>query len=239
MNRPIYRFLAEREWRDQRRLITMQRITQMHIVPDILPRLDPTAEVTLSFGRRNIQPGVYVSALASEIPAKLRVQVFDEGQRLFTVIVVDPDVPNVETDEFEYRCHFFATNIPISPSSPHLPLSELSTESQVAVRWIPPHAQKGSPYHRLATFVLSQKEGKAIDIDGVKDFLKNKKQFNFRSVIDRFLLRPVGVHMFRNTWDEGTAGVMNRAGIEGATIELRRQKPEKLPYKKKSSERYR
>ncbi|KAI4214254.1 MAG: hypothetical protein LQ351_003339 [Letrouitia transgressa] len=239
MNRPIYRFLADREWRKYRRLITIQRINQMHIIPDVLPHLDPTAEVTLWFGRRKIPPGELVDSRISETPAKLTVQVFDRGERLLSVIVVDPDVPNMEIDEFLYRCHFLGVNIPVGPAKPLLPLALLSTETQIAIPWIPPHAQKGSPYHRLSTFVLQQREGERLDLQVVQDYLKGKAQFNLRSFRDRFLLKPVGVHMFRTIWDEGTVGVMSRAGIEGADIELRRPKPEKLPYKKKDSKLYR
>jgi len=63
--------------------------------------------------------------------------------------------------------------------------------------------------------------------------------FNLRSFNDRHLVKPVGVHLFRTIWDEGTEGVMRRAGLEGANIELRRKKPEALPYKKKDGARYR
>ena len=77
MDRPIYRYLADRKWRDYKRKILMQRISQMYIVPDLLSHLDPTAQVSLGFGRRNVQPGEFVDSRVSEIPARLNVQVFD------------------------------------------------------------------------------------------------------------------------------------------------------------------
>lgn len=236
MNRPIYRFLADREWRSQRRLLLMQRITQMHIVPDILPHLDPVVEVKLAFGRRNVHPGDFVDSRVSEIPARLRVQVFDQGERLISILVVDPDIPNEDKDGFDYRCHFLALNIPISPSNTSVPLSQLGP--QTVLSWLPPTAQKGAPYHRLAVFVLQHRDNQALDLDAVRQKVR-REQFNLRSFNHRYGLTPVGAHMFRSQWDEGTAGVMARAGLPGAEIEWHRKKVEKLPYKKKDGARYR
>ena len=238
MNRPIYRYLADRKWREYKRLVMMQRISQMHIVPDVLPHLDPIAEVSLAFGRRNVQPGEFVDSRISETAPRLNVQLFEKGEKLITLVVLDSDVPNVEKDAFEYRCHFLATNIPLSPTTTSLPFSMLSKESQIVLPWLPPHAQKGSPYHRLSIFVLQQPEGNALDVEAIR--MREKRDgFNLRSFNDRHLVKPIGVHLFRTIWDEGTEGVMKRAGLEGANIELRRKKPEALPYKKKDGARYR
>ncbi|MCJ1389450.1 hypothetical protein MMC18_002307 [Xylographa bjoerkii] len=238
MNRPIYRYLADRKWREYKRLVMMQRVSQMHVVPDVLPHLDPIAEVSLAFGRRNVQPGEFVDSRVSEILPRLNVQLFDKGEKLVTVVVLDSDVPNVEKDAFDYRCHFLATNIPLSPTTTSLQFSLLSKDSQVVLPWLPPHAQKGSPYHRLSIFILQQPEGKALDVEAMSN-REIRDGFNLRSFNDRHLVKPIGVHMFRTIWDEGTEGVMRRAGLEGANIELRRKKPESLPYKKKDGARYR
>lgn len=236
MNRPIYRYLADREWRKYRRLLLMQRISQMHIVPDIIPFLDPTAEVALAFGPRVVQPGEFVDSRVSEIPAKLRIQVFDKGERLVSIVIVDPDVPNEATDGFEYRCHFLAVNIPVSPTSTY-PIRLSRLDEQTALTWLPPFAQKGAPYHRLSVFILQQPHGEKLDLEAIKKVKRDG--FNLRSFKDRHALTPVGVNMFRSQWDEGTDGVMERAGVEGADVEFKRKKPEKLPYKKKDGARYR
>jgi large subunit ribosomal protein L35 len=246
MNRPIYRHLSDKKWREYKRLILMQRISQMHIVPDILPHLDPTAEVSLGFGRRNVQPGEFVDSRVSEVPARLNVQVFNKGERLVSVAIVDPDVPDEEKDSFGSRCHFLAVNIPLSPTSTSIHLSKLSEANQIVLPWLPPYAQKGAPYHRLAVFILQQNENEArpdtrLDVEALKKEKGcNRDGFKMR----RFLanqkhLEPIGVDLFRSKWDEGTAGVMLRAGIEGANVEYTRKKPEKLPYKKKDGARYR
>src|SRR5216117_1367311 len=100
MSRPIYRYLADRKWREYRRLILMQRITQMKVIPDVLSHIDPTVDVRLFFSRRTIQPGEFVDSRVSAVPARLNIQSFERGERLVAIAVVDPDVPNAETDGF-------------------------------------------------------------------------------------------------------------------------------------------
>ncbi|MCJ1375742.1 hypothetical protein MMC20_006979 [Loxospora ochrophaea] len=238
MNRPIYRYLADRKWREYRRKLIVQRVTQMSVVPDLLPHLDPVAEVKLAFRRRNVQPGDFVDSRVSEIVPKLDVQVFDKGERFVSIVVVDPDVPNLETDGFDNRCHFLATNVSISPAATSLPLSRLSKDTQVLLPWLPPFAQKGSPYHRMAVFVLQHQEGATLDVPLLQKKLK-RDGFSLRNFITAHKVKPIGVYMFRSQWDEGTADVMQRAGIEGAHLELRRKRVEPLPYKKKDGARYR
>lgn len=200
----------------------MQRLTQMHVVPDLFSHLDPTADVRLAFRNCNVQPGAFVDSRVSEVPPKLNVQVFDKGERLVSIAVVDPDVPDLENDSFRTRCHFLAANIPISPTSTSIPFSKLSAESQLLLSWLPPHAQKGSPYHRLAVFVLEQPEGTVVNVSELKQLARDG--FNIRSFRDRQKLRPVGAFLFRTQWDEGMAGVMARAGLPGAEIEFKRRR---------------
>ena len=246
MNRPIYRHLADKKWREYKRLILMQRISQMYIVPDLLPHLDPTAEVHLGFGRRVVQPGEFVDSRVSEMPAKLNVHVFDKGERLVTVAVVDPDVPDEDQDSFGSRCHFLAVNIPISPTSTSISIAKLSESEHIVHPWLPPFAQKGAPYHRLAVFIIQQDAGETSQEPRLNpEHLRNDKSckregFTVRRLLSKeTALKPIGAHLFRSRWDEGTDGVVSRAGVEGANIEFARKKPEKLPYKKKDGARYR
>ena len=242
MNRPIYRYLADRKWRSYARKLLMQRLTQMYIVPDLLPYLNPVASTTLSFGRYAVAPGAFVPALISARAPSLAVQVFDAGLRLVTLAVVDADVPNLATDAFDARCHFLAANIEIGPTAPRVgPLDALDAARQVVLPWMPPHAQKGSPYHRIAVFVLQQHEGRALDVESIREREGKRLGFGMRGFVTRYRLKVVGTTMFRNQWDEGTRTVMERAGLEGADVELKRKRGEALPekYKRKDGERYR
>jgi large subunit ribosomal protein L35 len=210
----------------------------MRIIPDVVQNFEPTADVKLAFGSRNILPGDFVESAVSENPPRLRVQLFEKGERLVTVAVVDSDVPNVEKDGFDYRCHFLASNIPITPTSPLVNLAKLSTDSQILLPWLPPFAQKGSPYHRISIFILQQKDNIPIDVNIAKAKVQHD-QFILRSFMTRHMLKPFGVTLFRNKWDAGTAGVMARAGVPGADMELKRIKVEPLPYKRRNPSSFR
>lgn len=137
MTKPIYRYLADQKWREYRRAVLVQRITQMKVIPDVLPHCDPVVDAKLYFGRRLIQPGEFVNSMVSTTPPKLDVQIFEPGEKLVTIAVVDPDVPNVEEDTFDFKMHYLAVNIPLSATSTKVDLSKLSTDSQVVLPWEP------------------------------------------------------------------------------------------------------
>lgn len=226
MTKPIYRYLADRRWREMDRKITMQRISQFFIVPDVLPKLEPTADVKLFFRQQKVTPGEILDSRVTEVPPTLRVQVFDKGSRLVSVVVLDSDVPDPDRDAFGRRCHFLAANIPWDPSRTSLPLSRVPA----AVPWLPPFSQKGAAYHRLGVYVLEHAEplddARLAELYGGE---RGRDGFSLRSFRDRFGgPRPIGFTMFRSVWDEGTADVMARHGIPGADVEFRRPRVESL-----------
>lgn len=222
MNKPIYRYLADRKWRQYQRLLVIQRINQLSLVPDVLPHFEPTADVRLAFKSRNVAPGEFVDSRVSEAPVRLNVQLFDKGERLLTVVVVDSDVPDIESYGFSARCHFMACNIPFGPADSSLPLSKLDS-SKVVEPWLPPFAQKGSPYHRYSVWVIEQQPGQELAIAAIKE-KSSRDSFSLRSFIDKYKLKAVGANVFRGIWDEGTAGVMERHNILGANVEFKKIK---------------
>lgn len=238
MNKPIYRYLAERKWREYRRKIQVQRIIQMKVVPDVIPHCDSSVDLTFAFGRRRVQPGDFIDSAISELPPNLNVQCYDRGEKLITVAVINPDVPNPVTDGFDSRCHFLAANITISPTSTGIDLANLSPESQVLLPWFPAFAQKGSPYHRMSIIVLQQKDNVPINLQVAMKMVQ-REGFTVRSLISRHMLSPIGATLFRTRWDDNTVGVMARAGVNGANIELKRKKVEPLPYKRRNPSSFR
>jgi large subunit ribosomal protein L35 len=237
MNKPIYRHLAERKWKEYRRRIQVQRIETMKVVPDILPELELDVDITMTFGRHKVSPGDFVPSAISESAPQLTIQSFQRGERLVSIAVIDPDVPNVETDLFESRCHYLATNITISPATPVVDLTALP-ESSVVMPWLPPHALKGSPYHRLAVVILEHKNNTPLEKDTLGNMF-TRGTFNIRSALTRYPVKPVGAALFRTRWDESMADVMARNNLEGANVELKRKKVEPLPYKRRNPSSFR
>lgn len=238
MNKPIYRYLAERKWHEYRRKIQVQRLTQMKVVPDVIPHLEHSLDITIAFGPHRVVPGDYVPSRVSENPCTLNIQSFERGSKLVTIAVVDPDVPNFETDSFDSRCHFLASNITVTPTTPVINLGSLSQENEILLPWLAPNAQKGSPYHRLAIIVFQQKDNTPIDLAVASQKLA-RENFSTRGFMTRHMLHPIGGALFRTQWDEHMAEVMSRAGIHGADMELKRTKVEPLPYKRRNPSTFR
>jgi large subunit ribosomal protein L35 len=246
MNKPIYRHLADQKWRQYKRLVLEQRLGQMNVTPDLLPVLDLVADIDLGFGRKPVAPGDFVDSAISEKMPRLNVQMFTPGERLVTVLVVDADVPIVEEDRFAHHCHFVASNISLSPTQTSIPLQRIAQEDvktsdasakKIAVPWLPPWAHKGAPYHRLAVFVLEQKDALALDV--TKLGKTKRENFNMRSFVEKHRLSAITATLFRTQWDESMAGVMSRNGLQDQIgVELKRKRVEPLP-KKRRTERMR
>jgi large subunit ribosomal protein L35 len=267
MSKPIYRHLADKKWRSYERKVVVQRMEQMAIVPDILADIDPVVSTKLAFRwpsnlpggnsrkERVIPHGDFVESRLSEYAPKLHIQPYTQGEQLVTIALINPDVPDVAKDGYNYRCHYLACNVTISPTRTSIPLGQLLPDSQVLHDWLPAYAQKGAPYQRMAIIVLAQPpvqsppagsnqapESKTIDIAQLKEAkgkFARREGFTLRGFVDRFQLKPIGVHLFRTQWDDGTAGVMQRAGIPGWDVEFKRKRIDPLPYKRLKEERYR
>jgi large subunit ribosomal protein L35 len=237
MNKPVYRFLADRKWREYKRKVVLQRVTQMNVIPDVIPNFEPTASVAVAFDKHKVEPGVFVASATSEQAPTVDIQVFDKGPRLVTIVVVDSDIPNLETDAFDSRCLGIFANIEISPVNGRINLGELA-QDQIVVPWFPPTAQKGSPYHRISVTVLQQANGTATNAQEL-EVASTREPFSLPYIRKKTGMQPVGITLFRTQWDENMAEVMERHNIPGAKVELRRKPAEKLPYKKKDGARYR
>ena len=162
---------------------------------------------------------------------------------------MNPDVPNVAKDGFDYRCHFLASNIPISPTQTFVDLGKLNDKDQIIIPWLPPYAQKGLPYQRMSVFVLQQPaptdaiapSQEKLDVPTIQKAGRytEREGFILRSFVNKYNLHPVGVDLFRTQYDEGTAEVMRRAGVVGWDVEFKRKRIEPLPYKRLKAERFR
>lgn len=233
LTKPIYRYLARQKWDRMARKILVQRVQQFHITPDVLPVFEPKIDVQLTFRGFKVQPGEQVDSLVTESPPNLRLQVFDSGQRLVTVVVMDSDVPDPENDAFTSRLHFIAANIPIDCLTKNISLNRISKQPEhLAVPWLPPTAQEGSPYHRLSIWVLRQKHNRPLDIKRLQKIKRDG--FTLTKFISSLKVKPIGFNMFRSEWDAHTRQVMERHGIPGADIVYRRKRVHTLKTPRKA-----
>jgi len=234
LSKPIYRYLAHRKWCSMARKVIMQRIEQFNIVPDLLPKFEPVMDVKMTFRGYKAPPGAILGSRVTETAPTLRMQVFDKDERLFSIVVMDADVPDAETDSFTKRLHFMATNIPWGPTKERIKLSQIGSETAdaspelgaLAVPWLPAFAQKGAPYHRLTVFILQHGNNSPLDAAKLQEMYDGpgREGFSLKSFRDKFDVKPVGFTMFRTVWDDNTADVMERHGIPGADVEFKHKR---------------
>ncbi|KZT61776.1 PEBP-like protein [Calocera cornea HHB12733] len=173
---PIYRHLTEHKWRHEGALdLLMETLWQMNVIPDLLPWVDPTVDMRLRFpappGQASqatqpaessetressppepVKPGTFLLPSQTTEPPLVEVTAFHEEERWYTLVMVDPDVPNPATQSYTTFLHWLVPNISFTclTRSP-LPLPP------ALLPWIPPHPQSGGPYHRYSTFLLPQR----------------------------------------------------------------------------------
>ncbi|EJT99022.1 PEBP-like protein [Dacryopinax primogenitus] len=173
MSKPVYRHLREQQWRKEGVLdLLMERLWQMHIIPDVLPWVDPTLDMRLQFPTErteevvkikgkddvvcqegDIEPGTFVLPSQTSKEPQLYVTAFHPEERFYTLVMVDPDVPSPETQSYSTLLHWLVPNIPLSCLSPSSPIAL----PPALLPYIPPHPQQGSGYHRYTTFLLPQR----------------------------------------------------------------------------------
>ncbi|KAG9050363.1 hypothetical protein FS837_005984 [Tulasnella sp. UAMH 9824] len=166
MSKPIYRHLLEKSWRKDGRLdLLMERVHQMYVLPDVLPAMHPTVDLHVIFDRKywknhltgfvDVEPGVFMPPRMTIHAPRMQATVFHPEERLYTLLMVDPDVPDTDNKTFQTYVHLLKTNISLSASSSYL--QDINVKGGL-LPYEPPHPQKGTPYHRYVTLLLPQVE---------------------------------------------------------------------------------
>ncbi|GAA5933242.1 YbhB/YbcL family Raf kinase inhibitor-like protein [Sporobolomyces koalae] len=205
LSKPVFRFLAERKWRKEGDLaILMQRVTQMSVTPDLLPEIAPEADLRIQIGEQQIVPGVFTKpAEAAQTRGGIEVtaQVYHPDERLYTLLLVDPDVPDEMNQSFTTFAHWIVPNIPLSATSPSvLPLSSLAS----ALPFIPPHPQNGTPYHRYTVLLFAQADNAPLQLS---EHEIERLDFNTRDFVAEHKLEAKGVSFFRQKWDSSVSKI--------------------------------
>ncbi|KZV92052.1 hypothetical protein EXIGLDRAFT_769340, partial [Exidia glandulosa HHB12029] len=138
--KPVHRHLVEEKWRKEGRLdLLMERVYQMHVVPDLLPAFHPNVDLRVEYPMRlphnkalverimqrggttrkaPMEPGRFLLPWQTLRPPTLRARAFHLDERLYTLVMVDPDVPDVERATFQAFAHWIVPNIPLSIFTP-------------------------------------------------------------------------------------------------------------------------
>ncbi|GAA5908745.1 hypothetical protein JCM6882_008194 [Rhodosporidiobolus microsporus] len=200
LSKPVYRQLAQRAWRTQGDLaILMQRVTQMHVTPDLLPSISPVADVRIHVGGEAIEPGSFAKPGQTREGIEVSAQVYHPEERLYTLLVVDPDVPDEANQSFTSFAHLLIPNISLSAASPStLPLSSAPS----TLPFVPPHPQNGTPYHRYTVLLLEQSSSLSLDAASIE-----RRGFSTREFVKEHGLKAAGVSFFRQVWDKDVSKI--------------------------------
>jgi len=217
LSKPVYRHLIEQRWRKEGGLdLLMERIHQMKVVPDVLPSLHPSVDLQITFPmapplneylRQNakprhqgVEPGVYLLPEQTRLPPKVFVNAFHTDTRLYTLLMIDPDVPDTENQGFQTYLHWLQPNISLSATS----AGKLSLNTHTT--YIPPHPQKGTPYHRYVLLLLPQSSELSVPVVAEDARLG----FDVRAFMEEHKLDGNvggGAHMWREVWSEAVSKI--------------------------------
>ncbi|OAX42584.1 PEBP-like protein [Rhizopogon vinicolor AM-OR11-026] len=218
MSRAVDRHLVEQRWRKEGALdLLMERIHQMKVVPDVLPDVHPSLDLRVTFPKvtsktgsqvavlkaiyEHVEPGVFLLPEQTIEPPKLFTTVFHPEERLYTLLMIDPDFPDEVNQTFQTYLHWLQPNIPLSSLSSS-PVPNLNTHTT----YIPPHPQRGTTYHRYTILLLPQQSRISIPM-----VAKDKRTgFAVRAFMEQYGLDGSaggGAHMWREVWSEGVPAV--------------------------------
>jgi len=148
-----------------------------------------------------VEPGVFLVSEQTRKQPTLYASVFHQDVRLYTLLMVDPDVPDSDKQSFTTYLHWLQPNIPLSCITRSIEISEGHTP------YIPPHPQRGTPYHRYVLLLLPQPSPtESIRVPTLSDRL----HFNVREFMTQHGLEGGtggGAHMWRQVWDEGVSQI--------------------------------
>lgn len=219
---PIYRKLLKEKWESYGQMVTMQRLEQLHIIPDTLPTLVPEVEVKIKFSHNDekefadwVVPGSKMPAFAVSKPPTIEIQEFEPVENssgLYSVLIVDPDVPNLETNGFKAALQYGLANVPLDyVNNTITPLSLLQNPGRVFKSYTPLFPEKNSPTHRACVWVFRQ----AQELKNVK---VNDEDFDIRSFVEEHNLHAVGAHVWRQDYDRSTNRIRAAYGLDKGRV---------------------
>ncbi|KAG6901576.1 hypothetical protein C0995_010305 [Termitomyces sp. Mi166 len=221
MTNPVHRHLVEQKWRNDGDLdLLMERLHQMHVIPDVLPDLRPTIDVHVvahtTIKERlaskkvhtTVEPGTFL--LPDQALKKL-------GYLYLLNNSNQSDVPDEENQSFRTYLHWLKPNIPLSATT------QRRIHLDGHTPYIPPHPQQGTSYHRYVLLLLPQPPlgdmtyplnaearaepgvptSKTLDIPPVEPV--ERADFDVRAFVQRWGLDTVpggGAHMWREEWNQ-------------------------------------
>lgn len=218
-SQPVYRNYLLKNWKKYNRMLIMQRLETLSIIPDTLPTLDPKVEIKLKFPNNNvdtwIEPGSILSSNVTSKPPSLEIIEFKESiDNLYTILIVNPDTPDIENDSFKTTLHYGLKNVKLSNNDSIIDIKKLdSNPDYTLINYLPPVPEKNLGNQRFAVWVFSQNNELNLSNNEI-----NRDNFNIRDFVSKNNLNPIGAHVWRSCWDLNTENVRKLYGLPAGRI---------------------
>lgn len=225
-NQAVYRHLGFKHWESRDRMLLMQRLETMSVIPDTLPTLDPVAEINIRFPfstcvNKWIEPGEILSTNATSMEPSIKIQEYDHSivpsKQLYTILIVNPDEPDLESDSYKTSLCFGLKDIKISYND-NIVDPRRYTARNVIAPYLPPVPEKNVGKQRFAVWVFRH----IVPLTSVE--LK-RDNFDIRSFVSNNNLTPIGGHFWRSEWDSNVASVREKYHLPKGRVFHRVRRP--------------
>ncbi|GAV53956.1 hypothetical protein ZYGR_0AK04580 [Zygosaccharomyces rouxii] len=216
---PVYRLLGKQHWESYGQMLLMQRLESLAVIPDTLPTLVPRTEINIRFPfstgiNKWVEPGEILSTNATSLPPVFKIQEYEpvDPDTQYTILVVNPDEPDLANDSFSTTLCYGLTNVKVSYND-NIVDSRKFGESNVLVNYLPPVPEKNVGNQRFAVWVFRQRH----PLEQPSGQL-SRANFDIRSFAKAQGLIPVGAHVWRSHWDSQVKAVRAKYGLPEGRI---------------------
>ncbi|KAH3672334.1 hypothetical protein WICMUC_004305 [Wickerhamomyces mucosus] len=218
---PVYRELKKKHWENYGQMLLMQRLESLAVIPDTLATLEPKAEVSLKFSNhtgvnRWIEPGMLLSSNSTTYSPTIKIQEFDNvdiSNELYTVLIVNPDVPDIEKNSYKTQLQWGLSNVKLDFNDNVISPKKLLEDKSIneIIDYSPPVPEKNLPNQRFVTWVFRQNNVQLNEKISTRDF-------DIREFVEQKKLLPIGAHVWRSSWDLNVANVRDLYGLPNGTV---------------------
>lgn len=216
-SQPVYRRYLQKKWESYALMVTMQRLEQLHVIPDTMPTLEPAVDVRVKFAHNTklefsewVVPGLKLPAFAVSKPPTIEIQEFSIPEKhtgLYSVLLVNPDTPHLSTNSFKTTLNYGLYNVPLTYTDNTITPGKLLTNPQwIFKRYQPLLPEKNAQTQRASLWVFRQGR----ELNNVKFDSEN---FDIRSFAEENNLTAVGAHVWRQEFDRSVNKVREQYGL--------------------------
>lgn len=217
---PVYRYLGRKHWESYKQMLLMQRLETLAVIPDTLPTLVPRVDVSIKFPystgvNKWIEPGEILSSNVTSMEPVFKVQEFDlvdTERQLYTILIVNPDEPDLENDSFKTTLVYGLCNLRLGYNDNVIDARKFDA-SNVIAEYLPPVPEKNAGKQRFAVWVFRQQA--SLDLGSNETTRDN---FDIRKFVADNKLDAVGAHVWRSVWDTNVAKVREMYGMPPGRI---------------------